>query len=295
MKLGVHVVRFSFPGGPESIGPTLARVGAAVEEAGVSNLSVMDHWLQMEMIGATEPMLEGYTTLGFLAANTSTVELQVLVTGVMYRHPGLLAKIVTTIDVLSGGRAALGIGAGWYEREHKALGVPYAGTAERFDRLEETLQIVLQMWSEDDGPYEGRYYQLAETLNVPQVLRRPRPPIMIGGGGEKKTLRLVARYADACNLFAGHAQAGPEQVAAKLAVLREHCEREGTDYDRIVKTILFTGPIEPGRDGGRRFVETMAQYRDVGVTEVHVAPPAGDPVEFVRGLGEHVVPELTRL
>jgi F420-dependent oxidoreductase-like protein len=187
----------------------------------------MDHYLQLEMAGgADQPMLEGYTTLGFLAAHTRTVELQLLVTGVTYRRPGLLAKIVTTLDVLSGGRAALGLGAAWYAREHAALGVPFPPLAQRFERLEETLQIVHQMWSDDTGPFTGQHYQLAETLNVPQPLSRPHPPIMIGGGGEKKTLRLCARYADACNLFAGP-QSGPAQVKAKLDVLAAHCARGG--------------------------------------------------------------------
>jgi F420-dependent oxidoreductase-like protein len=294
MKLGVHVVRFDVPGGPQAIGTTLAAVGEAVEEAGVSTLSVMDHYLQMEMINATHPMLEGYTTLGFLAGQTRTVDLQLLVTGVTYRRPGLLAKIVTTLDVLSGGRAVLGMGAGWYEREHKAFGVPYPSAGERLDRLEETLQIVLQMWSDDNGPYEGRYYQLAETLNVPQALRRPHPPVMIGGGGEKKTLRLVALYADACNLFAGH-QAGPKQIADKLAVLREHCDREGTDYDRIDKTILYNSEVHPDAGHAAEFLDAMEQFADVGVSAVHVMPGPGDPVTFVRGLGEHVVPRLSQM
>ena len=225
MRLGVHIVNFELPGGTEAIGPTLARLGTAVDEAGIENLSVMDHYFQMEMAGGPEkPMLEGYTTLGFLAAHTTTAELQLLVTGVTYRHPGLLAKIVTTLDVLSGGRAMLGIGAAWYDREHEGLGVPFPPVGERFERLEETLQIVLQMWSDDDGPYQGRHYSLAETINVPQAITRPHPPIMIGGSGERKTLRLVAQYADACNLFAAP-QAGPDAVRAKLDVLQQHCDR----------------------------------------------------------------------
>ncbi len=187
MRLGVHIVNFELPGGTDAIGSTLARVGRAVDEAGIENLSVMDHYFQMEMAGGPEkPMLEGYTTLGFLAGHTTSAELQLLVTGVTYRHPGLLAKIVTTLDVLSGGRAMLGIGAAWYDREHEGLGVPFPPVAERFERLEETLQIVLQMWSDDDGPYNGRHYALAETINVPQSIRRPHPPIMIGGSGREE-------------------------------------------------------------------------------------------------------------
>ena len=255
----------------------------------------MDHYFQLEFLaGAEDPMLEGYTALGFLAAHTSTVELQLLMTGVTYRHPGLLAKIVSTLDVLSGGRAALGIGAAWYEREHRALGVPFPPLAERFERLEETLQIVRQMWSDDDGPYDGKHYQLAETINSPQPLRQPHPPIMVGGGGERKTLRLVAKYADACNVFAGPG-AGPDEVAHKLAVLREWCEQEGRPYDEIRRTVLYNGLVGPDPDGAASFVEEMRALADVGVDEVHVMPLQGDPVAFVRSLGEHVVPRLAQL
>ncbi len=294
MRIGVHVVSFSFPGGADSIGPTLAAVGAAAEGAGVDNLSVMDHYFQLPGFGAdpADPMLEGYTTLGYLAARTSTVELQLLVTGVTYRHPGLLAKIVTTLDVLSGGRAALGIGAAWYEREHLALGVRFPPVAERFERLEETLRIVHQMWSDDDGPFDGAHYRLAETICSPRPLRRPHPPVMIGGGGERKTLRLVAKYADACNVFAGPQQ-GPAALAAKLAVLREHCDREGTDYDRIRKTITYAGALDPTSAGaGAAFVAEMGEYAGLGVQEVHVMPYGADPVQYVDGLGRTVVPAL---
>ena len=293
MKLGVHLVNFALAGGPESIGPTLAATGRAAEDAGLDNLSFMDHYLQLEFLsGAGEPMLEGYTALGFLAAHTTSVQLQLLMTGVTYRHPGLLAKIVSTLDVLSGGRAALGIGAAWYEREHRALGVPFPPLAERFERLEETLRIVRQMWSPEEGPFEGKHFQLAETINSPQPLRTP--PIMVGGGGERKTLRLVAKYADACNVFTGRG-AGPQEVAHKLAVLREWCEREGRPYDEIRRTVLYNGRVGQGPAGATAFVEEMRALADIGVDEVHVMPLEGDPVAFVRSLGDHVVPRLSRL
>src|SRR4051794_7780264 len=188
----------------------------------------MDHYFQMErMFPATDPMLEGYTTLGYLAAHTATVRLGLLVTGVTYRHPGLLAKIVSTVDVLSGGRAELGIGAAWYEREHRGLGVPFPPVSERFERLEEAIQICLQMWSDDNGAYHGRHYQLEETLCSPAPVSSPRPRILIGGSGERKTLRLVAQYADACNIF------GPADVVAqKIDVLRRHCDAVGRDPNR---------------------------------------------------------------
>lgn len=295
MRLGVHLVNFALPGGPESLGPTLAAVGRAAEEAGVDNLSLMDHYFQLEFLADVhDPMLEGYTALGFLAANTSSVELQLLMTGVTYRHPGPLAKIVSTLDVLSGGRAALGLGAAWYEREHHGLGVPFPPVAERFERLEETLQIVTQMWSDDDGPFRGKHYQLAETINSPQPLRKPHPPVMVGGGGERKTLRLVAQYADACNVFSGRG-AGPEQVAHKLAVLRDWCEKENRPYDQIRRTVLHNDPVEVDQSGAAAFLEQMRALADLGVQEVHVMPLQGDPVGFVRSLGRHVVPTLTQL
>jgi F420-dependent oxidoreductase-like protein len=293
MRLGVHVIRFDFAGGAVAVGPALAAVGEAAEQAGVANLSVMDHYLQI-MGDPGAPMLEGYTTLAFLAARTRTVELQLLVTGVTYRHPGLLAKIVSTLDVLSGGRAVLGIGAAWFDREHAAYGVPFPPLAERFERLEEALRIAHQMWSDNDGPYEGRHYRLAETINSPQPLTRPHPPIMIGGSGEKKTLRLVARYADACNLFA-RPDTGPAAIRAKLNVLATHCDREGTDYDRIRKTILWTGPLETTAAGGAAFADQMRGYAEVGIDEVHVMPFTNDPVAFVDGLGHHVIPQLSAI
>jgi F420-dependent oxidoreductase-like protein len=232
-------------------------------------------------------MLEAYTTLGYVAGITERMTLGVLVTGVMYRYPGLLAKIVTTLDVLSGGRARLGIGASWYEREQRGLGVPVVPVAERFERLEETLRICLQLWSDDDGPFEGRHYRLEETLNVPQPIQRPHPPIMIGGSGEQKTLRLVARYADACNLFG----APPPDIARKLDVLRRHCETEGRDYERIAKTVLAQRPPLEDVDA---FLDEVRADAELGVTEVMVMPDR-HPVEFATGLAERVLPRLAEL
>ncbi len=297
MRVGVHLVSFAFPGGSPGIGPTLARVGRVAEDSGVANLSVMDHYLQMPGVGlgdVDEPMIEAYTTLGFLAAHTRTVELQVLVTGVMYRHPGLLAKIVSTLDVLSGGRAALGIGAGWFEREHLALGVPFPPLGERFERLEETLRIVRQMFSDDDGSFEGDRYQLAETINSPQPIRRPHLPIMIGGSGERKTLRLVARYGDACNLFVSDDD-GTADIRAKLGVLADHCQNEGTDFARIRKTILWNAQLDPTSAGSGRFLESMAGFASIGVDEVRVMPMRMDPVRFIENLGANVTAELAAL
>jgi F420-dependent oxidoreductase-like protein len=207
----------------------------------------MDHFFQIPMVGEmTEPMLEGYSALAFAAGNTERLKLGTMVTGVTYRNPGILVKTVTTLDVLSGGRAWLGIGAGWFEREHEGLGVTFPPTSERFERLEETLQIANQMWSDNDGPFNGKHYQLAETLCQPQPVGHARPPILIGGGGEQKTLRLVARYADACNLFAAPGEEGLNTLRHKLDVLRQHCEREGRDFNSIEKTVIgpFPGTID---------------------------------------------------
>ena len=249
MRLGIQVSYFSWPGAPGSIGPTFGRIARNAEDAGLTSLWVMDHFFQIGVIGPPElDMLEGYTALAFAAGQTSRIEVGTLVTGVIYRHPGVLAKVVTSLDVLSGGRAWLGIGAAWNEHEHRALGVPFPPVKERFERLEETLQICLQMWSGEDRPYTGRHYQLERTLNVPAALRRPHPPILVGGGGEKKTLRLVAQYADACNLF--DTGLGPEGLPRKLEVLRRHCEAVGRDYDQIEKTCLARVTLgQPGTRG----------------------------------------------
>jgi F420-dependent oxidoreductase-like protein len=285
MRLGLHYWTYSTPPEPTRIAPALAETVRAAEQGGFSTFTVMDHWFQMEHAGsAAEPMLEAYTTLGHVAALSERMTLGVLVTGVMYRHPGLLAKTVTTLDVLSGGRARLGIGASWYEREQRGLGVPVVPVAERFERLEETLQICLQMWSDNDGPYAGRHYQLAETLCVPAPISRPHPPILVGGGGEKKTLRLAARYGDACNLFGS----SPADVAHKLEVLRSHCQAEGRDYDRIQKTVLAVRPVLADVDG---FLAAAREYAALGVTEIEVMPDR-HPVEFATEIAERVLPNL---
>ena len=287
MKLGLHYWTYSIPPEPERIGPTLAETARVAEQGGFSTFTVMDHFFQMELgdpSTAAQPMLESYTTLGHVAALTERMTLGVLDTGVMYRHPGLLAKIVATLDVLSGGRSRLGIGASWYEREQAALGVPVVPVGERFERLEETLRICLQMWSDDDGPFEGRHYRLAETLCVPRPISRPHPPVLVGGGGERRTLRLVARYADACNLFGS----SPQDVAAKLEVLAAHCQDEGRDYDRIVKTVLAVRPALADVDG---FLAAAGEYAALGVTELQVMPDR-HPVEFAEQVVERVLPRL---
>ncbi|HWI22499.1 MAG TPA: LLM class F420-dependent oxidoreductase, partial [Baekduia sp.] len=249
-------------------------------------ITLMDHWFQMEMAGRSEdPMLEGYTGLGFLAGLTKRAQLGLLVTGVTYRHPGLLAKIVTTLDVLSGGRALFGMGAAWYEREHRALGVPYPPLGERFERLEEAIQICNQMWSDNDGPYVGKHYRLEETICSPQPLQAGGPPLLIGGEGEKKTLKLVARYADACNLYAYDTQT----VEHKLAVLRDHCEAEERDYAEIHKTILAMGDPLDDVDG---FLSSMEQYAALGVDQIWVGARTGALAAWTEAFMAKVQPRL---
>jgi F420-dependent oxidoreductase-like protein len=287
MRFGFHFLDFTIPGEPQTLAPTIAATAKATEQAGGAWFTVMDHYFQMERFQtAHDPMLEGYTTLGFIAALTERVKIGTVVSGVTYRHPGLLVKIATTLDVLSEGRAFLGLGAAWYEREHLALGVPYPSMSERFERLEEALQIALQMWSDDEGPYEGKHYQLAETISRPLPIQRPHPPIVIGGGGEKKTLRLVAKYADVLNLNVYE----PEVVAHKLDVLRMHCANEGTDYDRIEKT-LQGGPIDSVSDPDA-FLRLAEQLSSLGIDHIHLRTQTDDPAGYVARFGELVAPRL---
>jgi alkanesulfonate monooxygenase len=285
MKLGLHVADFTWPGGPSRLGSDLREIARSAEDAGFAKLSVMDHVWQIGMIGPPEnDMLEAYTTLGFLAAVTSRIDLLAWVTAVVYREPGMLVKCLTTVDVLSGGRAWLGIGAAWNEDEARGLGLPFPPMAERFERLEEALQISLHMWSGDESPYEGKHYHLARTLNSPQALARPHPPILIGGGGERKTLRLVARYAQACNLFAG-----PE-LERKLDVLRGHCEDLGRDYDEIEKTVMM--PLDPGPNGENtdELLDRLRELAAVGITHVHGRVPDVSAIRPLELLGERVIP-----
>lgn len=287
MRFGFHFLDFTLPGAPRSLSGHLTRTAKAVEDSGARWLTVQDHFLQMEQFrSAHDPMLESWATLGFLAAATSRVRLGTVVTGVTYRNPAVLVKTATTIDVLSDGRSFLGIGAGWYEREHLAYGVPYPTLSERFERLEETAQIALQMWSDDDGPFEGRHYRLAETINVPVAMQRPHPPLVIGGGGERKTLRLVARYADACNLNVVES----DQVAHKLDVLRRHCDDLGRDEASIEKT-MQTSAWDPVADPDAflRFAERVA---DVGMQHLHVRAQSDDPAGYVARFAEEVAPRL---
>ena len=288
MQLDIHVPRFTWPGVPASMGTTLTSLAQTAETIGVRTLSVMDHWFQMEfMWPAEEPMLEGYTTLGFVAAKTERLRLRLLVGGVTYRHPGLLAKTITTLDVLSGGRAELGLGAAWYEREHRGLGVPFPPVAERFERLEEALQICLQMWSDDNGPYQGKHYRLAETLCSPKPVSAPRPRVLIGGSGERKTLRLVAVYADACNFIGDRAL-----IAHKLEVLRRHCADVGRDPADIEVTALFGVPDDAAADDIIREAEAVAS---LGVDTIVARSTGPEPARWLEEVWAPLVPRLATI
>jgi F420-dependent oxidoreductase-like protein len=288
MELGIHFIDF-LPGDAAALTPTLLATATAAEGIGADVFTLADHFFQMENVGrAEDPFLEGYTSLGYLAGRTTTINLALLVTGVTYRHPGLLAKTVTTLDVLSQGRSMFGIGAAWYEREHLALGVPYPSVSTRFEMLEETLQICQQMWSDNDGPYDGKHYQLAETLCVPQPIRRP--PVLIGGGGEKKTLRLVAQYADIWN----STDSEIDVLTHKIDVLTRHCDTVGRDVDEIRKTVGFFA--DPFADVDS-YLEKLERMAGLGVDMINTGPVPGspDPAGFVKRFGDEVMPRMSEI
>jgi F420-dependent oxidoreductase-like protein len=293
MRVGLQIPRFTWPGGGADIGPRLAQIGRTADEAGFASIWVMDHFFQIPVVGrAEEPMLEGYSALSYLAAVTQRARLGTLVTGVVYRYPGVLVKTVTTLDVLSGGRAYLGIGAAWNEREAQGLGVPFPPVKERFERLEEALQIAKQMWSGTVAPYHGKHYQLAETLNSPQALSKPHPPILIGGMGEQKTLRLVAQYADACNLFA---HGGIELIRHKLAVLKRHCDAVGRPYDAIERTSL--GTVNQGKDGmtASQVVAICRDLAGAGIQQAIFNMPNVDEITPLDIFGREIIPAIAGL
>lgn len=288
MRAGIHLWNYTTPGQPASIPALVAETAEAAEAGGFDQFTVMDHWFQMEAMGdPAEPMLEAFTTLGFAAARTSRMRLAPLVVGVTYRHPGLLAKTVTTLDVLSGGRAALGIGAAWYEREHHGLGVPYPAIAERFERLEEAILIAQQMWSGDDGGFDGTHYSLTETLNSPSAVSTPHPPILIGGKGERKTLRIAAQYAQIVNLTVSD----PDEVERLLGVLRRHCDDVGTEYDAIEKQVMG-GRLDPDASDYFSMMERLAR---IGIDLVVLNVRPNRQQEWVEKLAADVVPRIASM
>jgi F420-dependent oxidoreductase-like protein len=298
MKIGLQVPNFTFAGGPAGLRNKLAQIARTADENGFNSLWVMDHFFQIggpdrAFLGpAEDDMLEGYSTLSYLAGMTNKITLGTMVTGVIYRHPGILIKTITTLDVLSGGRAYFGIGAGWFEREARGLGVPFPPVKERFERLEETLQITKQMWSENNGPYNGKHYQLAETLCNPQPLAKPHPPILIGGTGEKKTLRLVAQYADACNMFAGM---GMETLRSKLDILKQHCDSLGRDYAEIEKTTLNSAHLAPGKMSAADVIKMCRQQAAEGIQHIIFNMPNVDEIEPLKIFGREIIPAVADL
>ncbi|HEY0493004.1 MAG TPA: LLM class F420-dependent oxidoreductase [Candidatus Dormibacteraeota bacterium] len=293
MKIGLSIADFSWPGGPSKLGGTLAQIARTADQAGFDSIWVMDHFWQIGMIGPPEKdMLEGYSALAFMAGVTSKARLGTMVTGAVYRYPGILAKTVTTLDVLSGGRAWLGIGAAWNEAESKGLGIPFPPMAERFERLEETLQICLQMWEGERGsekPYKGKHNQLDRPLNSPQSLTRPHPPILIGGGGEKKTLRMVAQYANACNLFP------TPELPHKLEVLREHCQAVGRNYDEIEKTAMFTFDVGENGEKVDKVIGGLHWLNGMGIQTVIGGVAHVDKIKPLEIIGEKVIPAIANL
>ncbi|MEO6888672.1 MAG: LLM class F420-dependent oxidoreductase [Ktedonobacteraceae bacterium] len=297
MRVGLQVPSFTWPNGQSELGDTFALIAERAERAGFYSMWVMDHFFQIRMVGPAEhEMLEGWSALAFAAGHTNRIKLGTMVTGVTYRYPALLVKTATTLDVLSHGRAYFGIGAAWNEEEHKGLGVPFPPIAERFERLEETLQIAHQMWSGDDKAFAGKHYQLERPLNSPQSVQKPHPPILIGGGGERKTLRLVAQYADACNLFA---RLGDGELQRKLDILRGHCETLGRPYDQIEKTALdFVHLTRDGRDGSytpAALIEHFSALAKMGIDQAIFSMPNVQDAEPFDLLATEVIPEVSKL
>jgi F420-dependent oxidoreductase-like protein len=297
MKVGLQIPSFTWPGAPETIGPTLARIVRDADDAGFDSIWVMDHFFQIRSVGSVEePMLEGWTTLGFMAANSSRARLGLMVGGVHYRQPGLWIKAATTLDVLSGGRAWLGIGAAWNEQESRGLGFPFPPLGERFELLEDTLRMAHGMWTGERGseaPLDGHHLHATHLLNSPQSISRPRVPIMIGGGGEKKTLRLVAQYADACNVFGS-----PEMIARKYRILDEHCAAVGRDPSEIERSTLQG--VDLATDGGGRgesadqVIDRFGDLADAGADHVIFSiPRVFDPARIAAVA--KVIPALQAL
>ncbi|MCH2172516.1 LLM class F420-dependent oxidoreductase [Myxococcota bacterium] len=293
MRIGLQIPSFTTGEEPATLRQRLADVARRAEDSGFASLWVMDHFFQIDFIGpAEQEMLEGYSTLSYLSAMTERVSLGTLVTGVTYRHPGILAKTATTLDVLSGGRAILGIGAAWFEREHRGLGIPFPPLDERFERLEETLQIVQQMWSRKNGPFTGKHYRLAETLSVPAPISHPRPRILIGGLGERKTLRLVAKYADACNLFD---YVGVDGIRSKLEILRRHCEEYDRTYDDIERTTLSTIDLSPGGQSPRGAITHLKNLAGAGVQHAIVNLPDLYQGSSLSQFAREIIPAASEL
>jgi F420-dependent oxidoreductase-like protein len=294
MKVGLQIPYFTWSGGAPELGSKLAEIVRTADDSGFDSIWVMDHLFQIPFVGPAElDMLEAYTTLGFIAGQTKKASLGTMVTGVTYRHPGILVKQATTLDVLSGGRGWLGIGAAWFEREHEGLGVDFPPLKERFERLEDALQIAHQMWNDDNnGAFDGKHYHLKETLNVPQALSKPHPRVLIGGMGEKKTLRLVAKYADASNI---PGQIGPDGLRKKYEILREHCQREGRNYDEIERTVLWIMNPGPNGENSGDMVEQFGRMAEAGAQTIIGSVGGVDSIKPLEAIGRDVIPQVAKL
>jgi len=289
MKVGLQINQFNWPDEPQSIRETLKELATICDESGFESVWVMDHFFQIGHIGKPEePMLEAYTTLGFFAGITKRVKLGTMVTGVIYRNPALLIKAVTALDVLSNGRAYFGVGAAWNEEESNALGFEFPPLKIRFEQLEDTLQLAKQMWKDDDKAFKGKQFTLPRPLNHPQAITKPHPPILVGGGGEKKTLRLVAQYADACNLFAA---LGDGELKRKLDILKKHCKDVGRNYDEIEKTVLY----RPSQIDAKTATEECKKLQELSVSHVIIGIPPKDEITLVKKIAQEIVPAVTKL
>lgn len=290
MKIGLQINRFTWPHEPESIHTILKDIATTADQGGFTSIWVMDHFFQIRDLGPPEePMLEAYTTLGFLAGITQHAMLGTMVTGVIYRYPALLIKAVTTLDVLSNGRAYFGVGAAWNEDESHALGFVFPPLKIRFEQLEDTLQLALQMWKDDDNEFKGKQFMLPRPMNHPQAIQKPHPPILVGGGGEQKTLRLVAKYADACNLFA---RLGEDELKRKLNILRKHCNEVGRNYDDIEKTILYQADVD---FKPQEVIDECKRLRELGFSHIMIGVPKMKNSDPVQKLAEKVIPKVVRL
>ena len=292
MRVALHLNSYAHD--PANIASRLAEIAVRADQADLSALALMDHFLHPGPQPKSDPVLEGYTTLGFLAAKTQAVDLMLLVSGVHHRHPVLLAKAVTSVDVLSGGRARLGIGAGWFTAENDAYGLTFPSTGERFTQLRESVEIIRHLWSEGEGPFRGERFELASTAFAPSPLRKPHPPIVIGGNGRQQTLRLAATYADGCNILAGPTMGGVDEARSLIETLHEHCAGVDRAVDEIALSMLFTAPIDTSPDGVASFAAQMREYAALGISEVFVMP-LGQPnvLAFVDALGAKIVPAVT--
>lgn len=297
MKIGLQIINFKFPEGSSVTRDKLSRIAQIADDAGFSSIWVMDHLFQIDMerfdMFVEDPMLEAYTTLGFLAGKTKTARLGAMVTAVVYRDPALLIKAVTSLDILSGGRANLGIGAAWYEREARGLGLMFPPIKERFERLEEALQIAKQMWSRQAFAYDGKYYKLAEPLNNPQPITKPHPPILIGGSGEKKTLRLIAKYGDACNLYGLAFGSTVDEMAHKLDVLKRHCDELGRPYDEIERTVIDSVRIAPGASSASHVIDSCRVLAGIGIQHVVYSIQNVHEMTPLDVFGREVIPAVS--